>query len=71
MYNLSNYYNEVLNHFKIYTLVYNFIKMKISNKFSILKNFVDLIKIYTHMKTQENRYGMEIKMLNMFKLTKI
>jgi hypothetical protein len=60
-----------LNYFKIYTLVYNFIKMKISNKFSILKNFVDLIKIYTHMKTQENRYGMEIKMLNMLKLTKI
>jgi hypothetical protein len=30
-----------------------------------------LIKIYTHMKTQENRYGMEIKMLNMLKLTKI
>jgi flavin-dependent dehydrogenase len=71
MYSLSNYYIEVLNYFKIYTLVYNFIKMKISNKFSILKNFVDLIKIYTHMKTQENRYGMEIKMLNMLKLTKI
>ncbi len=71
MYNLPNYYNEVLIKFKIYTLVYNFIKMKISNKFSIIKNFLDLLKIYGHMKNQENRYGMEVKMLNMYKLTKI
>ena len=68
---LPSYYKNVLTTFKIYTLVYNFIRMKISNEFSIFKNFVDLLKIYTHMKSQENRYGMEIKMLNMFKLTKI
>jgi flavin-dependent dehydrogenase len=68
---LPSYYKSVLTTFKIYTLVYNFIRMKISNEFSIFKNFVDLLKIYTHMKSQESRYGMEIKMLNMFKLTKI
>ncbi len=50
IHNLSNYYTEVLNHFKIYTLVYNFIKMKISDNFNIFKNFVDLLKIYNHMK---------------------
>jgi len=71
IYNLTNYYKEVLNHFKIYSLVYNFIKMKISNNFNIFKNFVDLIKIYNHMKKNENRYGMEIDIMNMFKLTKI
>jgi len=69
--NLTNYYNDVLNHFKIYSLVYNFIKMKISNNFNILKNFIDLLKIYNHMKKNENRYGMEIDIMNMFKLTKI
>ncbi len=68
---LSSYYNKVLTKFKIYTLVYNFIRMKISNEFSIFKNFMDLLKIYLHMKNQESWYGMEIKMLNMFKLTKI
>ncbi len=71
MYNLSKYYEEVLDYFQIYRLVFNFIKMKISNNFSILKNSFDLLKIYNHMKNQENRYGMEIKMSNMFKLTKI
>jgi len=69
--NLTNYYNDVLNHFKIYSLVYNFIKMKISNNFNMLKNFIDLLKIYNHMKKNENRYGMEIDIMNMFKLTKI
>ncbi|MBA3750194.1 MAG: NAD(P)/FAD-dependent oxidoreductase [Nitrosopumilus sp.] len=69
--NLSNYYNEVLIKFKIYTKVFNFIKLKISNNFNIFKNFFDLIKIYYHMKNEESRYGMEINMLNMLKLTKI
>ncbi|HYO07139.1 MAG TPA: NAD(P)/FAD-dependent oxidoreductase [Phototrophicaceae bacterium] len=69
--NLDRYYKEILSKFKIYTIVYNFIKMKISNNFSVFKNFFDLIKIYGHMKMQENRYGMEIDILNMLKLTKI
>jgi flavin-dependent dehydrogenase len=68
---LAEYYNKVLTQFKIYSLVYNFIKLKISNQFSILRNCIDLLKIYNHMKKQENRYGMEIDMMNMFKLTKI
>ena len=69
--NLPGYFNEVLTKFKIYTIVYNFIRMKISNNFSMFKNFADLLKIYIHMKRQENRYGMEINISNMFKLTKI
>jgi flavin-dependent dehydrogenase len=68
---LTEYYNKVLTQFKIYSLVYNFIKLKISNQFSILRNCIDLLKIYNHMKKREDRYGMEIDMMNMFKLTKI
>ena len=68
---LTEYYNKVLTQFKIYSLVYNFIKLKITNQFSILRNCIDLLKIYNHMKKQENRYGMEIDMMNMFKLSKI
>lgn len=71
MYDLTKYFSEVLDYFQIYRLVYNFIKMKISNNFSIIKNSFDLLKIYNHMKNQENRYGMEIKISNMFKLTQI
>ena len=69
--NLTEYCNKVIDYFKIYTLVYNFIRLKISNNFNILRNFVDLLKIYSHMKRQEERYGMKIDMMNMFKLTKI
>jgi flavin-dependent dehydrogenase len=71
LHNLNNYHKEVLTKFKIYTLVYNFIKMKIANNFSVFNNFFDLVKIYYHMKKHEKRYGMEINMLNMLKLTKI
>ena len=71
LHNLDNYYKEVLTKFKIYTIVYNFIKLKITNNFSAFNNFFDLVKIYYHMKKQENRYGMEINILNMLKLTKI
>ncbi len=71
MYDLTKYFSEVLDYFQIYRLVYNFIKMKISNNFSIIKNSFDLLKIYNHMKNQENRYGMEITISNMFKLTQI
>lgn len=69
--NLSDYYNKVLIQFKIYSLVYNFIRLKIANQFNIFTNFIDLLKIYNHMKKQENRYGMKIDMMNMIKLTKI
>jgi flavin-dependent dehydrogenase len=71
LFDLDNYYREVLSTFKIYTSVYNFIKSKITNKFSILKSFSELLKIYKHMKKQEERYGMEVKMANMLKLSKI
>lgn len=69
--NKEKYYNTVKENFKIYTNVYTFIKKKISNRFNIFKDFTELVKIYNHMKNQESRYGMEINITNLFKLTKI
>ena len=71
LYDKERYFSQVLSTFKIYTSVYNFIKKRISQNFNILKDFVELLKIYKYMKKSEDRFGMEINMLNLFKLTKI
>jgi flavin-dependent dehydrogenase len=67
----GKYTAEVLSTFKIYTNVYNFIKKSINKKFNLIKDFVEVLKIYKYMKSSEDRFGMEINMLNMLKLTKI
>ncbi len=71
LYDLNGYYSDVLSYFKIYTLVYNFILKRISGNFNLFRDFFELIKIYKHMKNNEDRFGMEVNILNMFKLTKI
>lgn len=68
---LEGYRNAVIKKFFTYTLVYKFIQLKILGKFSILRHWPELIRIYRHMKREEDRYGMEIKLMNMFKVAKI
>ena len=37
----------------------------------MIRHSFDLLKIYNHMKREENRYGMEIKIEDMIKISKI
>jgi hypothetical protein len=37
----------------------------------LLRNFRDLLRIYAHMKGNEERYGMKVKAKNMLKLSRI
>lgn len=69
--NIKAYRDVVLKRFRIYTIVFNFIQMKISGKFNMIRHSFDLLKIYNHMKREENRYGMEIKIEDMIKISKI
>ncbi len=68
---LQRYRKLVLKHFKIYHTVFNFVKNKISDEFSMMKHLPDLIKIYSYMKKREERFGMEIRMADMMKITKV
>lgn len=68
---MKRYRNEVLKKFDIYALVHKFIKMKISGKFNLLRNSRDLLRIYTHMRMNEKRYGMKVNMKNMLTISKI
>ncbi|MBE44059.1 MAG: dehydrogenase [Thaumarchaeota archaeon] len=69
--NLPRYRELVLEKFKIYHTVFNFVKNKINNEFSMMKHLPDLIRIYSYMKRREDRFGMEIKMADMIKITKV
>ena len=54
------YEKEVMEHFKIYGKVFNFVRNKMKNKFSMLKQISELISIFRYMKKNEARFGMEI-----------
>jgi flavin-dependent dehydrogenase len=71
LYDTKSYRQAVLNKFKIYALVFNFIKMKIAGKFNMVRHVYDLLMIYNHMKREEDRYGMQVKLTDMVKLAKI
>ena len=67
----EKYRKEVLNKFEIYATVFNFIRSKIYRRFSLLKNSYELLKIYKHMKHEEKRYGMKVRIADMIKVSKI
>ncbi|MEM4312227.1 MAG: NAD(P)/FAD-dependent oxidoreductase [Nitrososphaerales archaeon] len=70
LYNLKNYEREVLKKFSVYGEVFEFIRAKIKKEFSWRKNFKYLLSMYLHMKFNEKRYGMNIKLRDMIKVIK-
>ncbi|HET7391852.1 MAG TPA: NAD(P)/FAD-dependent oxidoreductase [Nitrososphaeraceae archaeon] len=71
LHDIKSYREAVLKRFKIYTLVFKFIQLKIAGKFNMLRHVYDLLRIYNHMKSEEDRYGMQVKMINMMKVSRI
>jgi flavin-dependent dehydrogenase len=71
MHDLQEYRDAVLEKFRIYSLVFKFIQLKISGKFSMVKHGMDMLKLYRHMKSEEQRYGMQIGMADMLKVSRI
>ena len=61
----------MLEKFKIYSLVFKFIKLKITGKFNMIKHGMDMLRLYRHMKSEEERYGMKIRMSDMLKVAGI
>ncbi|HEY7506298.1 MAG TPA: NAD(P)/FAD-dependent oxidoreductase, partial [Nitrososphaera sp.] len=71
MHDLNAYRQEVLERFRMYALVFKFIQLKIAGKFSMAKHGFDMLKIYRHMKSEEARYGMEVRMADMLKVSRV
>jgi flavin-dependent dehydrogenase len=70
IHDLQRYRKLVLERFRIYHTVFNFVKNKINDQFSMMKHLPDLIKIYSYMKKSEERFGMEVRMSDMMKITR-
>ena len=71
LHDIKSYREAVLKRFKIYALVFRFIQLKIAGKFNMLRHAYDLLRIYNHMKNEEDRYGMQVKMIDMMKVSKV
>jgi hypothetical protein len=71
MHDLQAYRQEVIERFRVYSLVFKFIQLKITGKFSMVKHGMDMLKLYRHMKSEEDRYGMQVKMADMLKVSMI
>jgi len=71
LHDMPAYRLAVLEKFKIYSLVFKFIQLKISHKFNIVKHSMDMLKVYQHMKSEEERYGMDVRMADMLKVSKV
>jgi flavin-dependent dehydrogenase len=71
LHDMSAYRKAVLEKFEIYSLVFRFIRLKITGKFNMVKHGMDMLKLYRHMKGEEERYGMKIRMSDMLKVSQI
>lgn len=71
--NLGNnkaYEKEVLEYFKIYGKVFDFVRNKITHEFSMIRQMRDMLAIFRYMKKNEKRFGMEIHMADLMKVAK-
>ena len=68
---MEAYKNAVLQKFRIYSLVFRFIQLKIAGNFAMMTNSFDMVRLYLHMKANQNRYGMSVKVRDMMHLARI
>ena len=68
--NNEAYEKEVMEHFKVYGKVFNFVRNKMKNKFSMIKQIAELLSIFRYMKKNESRFGMEVHMRDLMKVAK-
>jgi flavin-dependent dehydrogenase len=64
----EGYRKEVLDHFKIYAKVYEFIKAKIEGRFSLGRMLPTLLSIFLYMRSNEKRYGLETRFSDFYKI---
>jgi flavin-dependent dehydrogenase len=71
MHDLGVYRDAVIEKFRMYALAFKFVKLKIAGQFSMARHGLEMLKIYRHMKSEEQRYGMKVSMADMLKLSAI
>lgn len=64
----EGYRRAVLDHFAIYAKVYEFIKAKVEDRFSLARMLPTLLSIFWYMRGNERRYGLETKITDFYKI---
>jgi flavin-dependent dehydrogenase len=64
----EGYRKAVLEHFEVYSKVYDFVKSKIEGRFSMMRMLPTLLSIYWYMRGNEERYGMKTRLSDFYKI---
>ncbi len=64
----EGYRKAVLEHYAIYARVYDFIKAKIEDRFSLMRMWPTLLSIFWYMRRNETRYGLQVKLSDFYKI---
>ena len=64
----EGYRRAVLEHFKMYSKVYEFIKAKIDGRFNLARMLPTLLSIFWYMRNNEARYGLETRLSDFYKI---
>lgn len=64
----EGYRRAVLDHFAIYAKVYEFVRAKVENRFSLMKMWPTLLSIYWYMRCNERRYGLQTRMPDFYRI---
>ena len=62
------YRKAVLEHFAVYAKVYDFVKAKVEDRFSMMKMWPTMLSIFLYMRGNERRYGLETRMSEFYKI---
>ncbi|MCS7142691.1 MAG: NAD(P)/FAD-dependent oxidoreductase [Aigarchaeota archaeon] len=65
---LEDYERTVLRKFRVYFDAFNFVKKKIKKEFSWFRDWPVVLKPFIHMKINEDRYGMHIRLRDWIRL---
>jgi flavin-dependent dehydrogenase len=62
------YRKAVLEKFAVYAKVYEFIKAKVEDRFSLMRMWPTLLSIFWYMRSNETRYGLETRISDFYKI---
>lgn len=66
----EGYRKAVLDHYAVYSNVFKFIKAKMDKKFNLVKMMPALLSIYWHMRNNETRYGIRVRLSDFFEIAR-
>lgn len=70
MRDLDAYERAVERHYRVYGRVFNFVRAKIRRDFSLLRSLPDFVSIFRYMKSNEDRFGMDVRIADLVKVAR-